>query len=147
MLSASVSAASESKRLDLIHLYSDYHKEAYGYRPRGVDYSSFTLAELEGDYARFARVCKENEEAEAVLEKRAQEQFEADIAGAIKAGAADRITAIRWLFDGWLNGVDIMTVRPQDIEHYLWSTGIGYKACKELTPQLAQAVYSLLETA
>ena len=48
-----------SERDSLIQIYSDFHKDAYGFRPRGVNYHEFTLEELQADFARFERVCDE----------------------------------------------------------------------------------------
>ncbi|MBW3019987.1 hypothetical protein KY334_01715, partial [Candidatus Woesearchaeota archaeon] len=49
----------QEHRESLIQMYSDFHKEAYGYRPR-FNYSLYTLQQLEDDMARFEKVCEEN---------------------------------------------------------------------------------------
>jgi hypothetical protein len=79
-------------------LYSDLHKDAYGFRPRGGSfYDADTtdeqrqwlwdqaIADLEDRLAEDAR-----REAEAV------KAFEASLEESIKLGAGDRATAIRW---------------------------------------------------
>lgn len=106
-------------RESMIQIYSDFHKDAYGFRPRGIDYSSMTLEELEADFARFAEVCKENAEAEAKAEAKAVETFNASIASIVSMGAGNKATALRWAAEagvadsGW------------DMDYYLWKLGIS----------------------
>jgi hypothetical protein len=106
-------------REEMIQIYSDFHKDAYGFRPRGIDYDSMSLEDLEADFARFAEVCKENAEAEAVAEAKAVEAFNESVKKTIALGAGNERTALRWLADagvvdsGW------------DIDFYLWKLGIS----------------------
>ena len=55
-------------RADYLLTYSDFHKDAYGFRPR-FDCSSLSDAQLVNDYETFAGVCRENAIAEGKEEK------------------------------------------------------------------------------
>ena len=106
-------------REEMIQIYSDFHKDAYGFRPRGIDYDAMSLEDLEADFARFAQVCKENAEAESAAEAKAVEAFNESVKKTIALGAGNERTALRWLADagvvdsGW------------DIDFYLWKLGIS----------------------
>jgi hypothetical protein len=106
-------------RESMIQIYSDFHKDAYGFRPRGIDYSSMTLEELEADFARFAEVCKENAEAEAKAEAKAVEAFNASIASIISMGAGNKATALRWTAEAGVAECN------WDMDYYLWKLGIS----------------------
>ena len=113
------SSPSGSEREELLDMYSDYHKEAYGFRPSNWSYIyAKTTEELLADFAIFAEECKVNAEFEAFQAAAAVEEFKASIANTIAIGAGDEATALRWIVEaavekyGW------------DYEHYLWSVGI-----------------------
>lgn len=85
-----------SERDELAQIYSDMHKDAYGFRPR-VQWQELTVAQLRA-------MCDELEPviADAIdEERRAQDaaavRFEARVADTIKSGAGDRATAVRWI--------------------------------------------------
>lgn len=132
--SSSLSGSELAEREELLDIYSDYHKEAYGFRPSNWAYIyAKTTEELLADFAVFAEICKENEEAEALAEAHAVEKFKAAIANTIAIGAGDEATALRWIVEaavekyGW------------DLDHYLWSEGIlftdyGKEIAKKLAP-------------
>ena len=128
------SSPSGSEREELLDMYSDYHKEAYGFRPSNWSYIyAKTTEELLADFAIFAEECKVNAEAEAAWEAKSVEKFKAAIANTISIGAGDEATALRWIVEaavekyGW------------DYEHYLWSVGIlhtdyGKRIGKRIAP-------------
>ena len=107
-----------TEREHMLCVYSDFHKDAYGIRPRGINVFAMTTEELSADFATFSKVCDENAKAEAIAEARAVEVFKANVANTIAIGAGDEATALRWLSEaavekyGW------------DWEHYLWNAGI-----------------------
>lgn len=103
-------------RLELLQVYSDFHKDAYGYRPR-YDYHNYTLAELEADFDRFRHQCKINRERELIEQKQAQIDFEARISSTISLGAKNRKTALRWI-------IQADNVDPWDIEFWVWKQGL-----------------------
>jgi hypothetical protein len=106
-----------SKREALLQIYSDYHKDAYGFRPR-YDYSAYSLEQLEADFARFGQMISEAAEAEARDERAAVAAYQSVIRTLIEVGAGDEETALRWLASA---GVEEC---GPDYEHYLWKEGI-----------------------
>ena len=114
-----MTATTLTRREEMLQIYSDYHKEAYGFRPRGYDYSAFTLEQLEADFALFAEICKENQIAEDAAAREAVANFEANVQKLISMGAGDEATALRWIAeagvseDGW------------DMDYHLWKLGIS----------------------
>jgi hypothetical protein len=107
-----------TEREALIQIYSDFHKDAYGFRPR-YNYPEFTLEELKADFDRFEAVCKENAEHEAKAEREAIAKFNASIEKLISIGARTKAGALRWMADagvaedGW------------DMDYHLWKLGIS----------------------
>jgi hypothetical protein len=110
---------STSKREALLQIYSDVHKDAYGFRPR-YDYSSYSLEQLEADFARFGEMVSEAAEAEARDERAAVAAFKSVIRTLIEVGAGDEETALRWLAS------EAVKECGPDWEHYLWKKGILY---------------------
>jgi len=108
-----------SKREALLQIYSDYHKDAYGFRPR-YDYSAYSLEQLEADFTRFGQMISEAAEAEARDERAAVAAFKSTIRSLIEVGAGDEETALRWLASA-----AVKECGP-DWEHYLWQRGILY---------------------
>jgi len=87
-----------NERDALLSLYSDLHKDAYGVRPRG-SFDSVPLVTLQHMVEDMREAA-----ARAAAEQRREQQvavlkFEARLAELIAAGAADRVTALRWLSD------------------------------------------------
>ena len=111
------SVSNQDPRFDYLLTYSDYHKDAYGFRPR-YDYSNYTLEQLVADYERFGKVFDENQREEELSQKRNLEAFEGRIVATIKLGAGDRKTALKWMAEG--DEVDAW-----DISFYLWKQGIS----------------------
>ena len=92
---------SEEKRQGLIQIYSDFHKDAYGFRPRGINYHEFSLEELEEDFASFEAICESNDKQEKAHDERMIAKFEARVQSVIDMGAGDRETALRWIADSF----------------------------------------------
>jgi hypothetical protein len=90
-----------TERESLIQIYSDFHKDAYGFRPRGINYDAMTLAELKQDFASFAEICESNEKQEKEANERVITNFEARVQSVIDMGAGDRETALRWMMDSF----------------------------------------------
>jgi hypothetical protein len=119
-------------RENMILLYSDFHKDAYGIRPRGLNLYAFTTEELEADFARFEQVCEDNRKEELVAEMEADNTFRALIENTIQMGANDEATALRWIAEGEVEQYGY------DYEHFLWSQGIAYSAYgKEIAKKIA----------
>ena len=83
-------------------LYSDFFKEAYGFRPRGEIYASWnamTPDEKQRQWDMIGDAFDDRQRAEQAAEAAAKVRFEKRIADAIALGAQDEATAIRWVLD------------------------------------------------
>jgi hypothetical protein len=119
-------------RENMILLYSDFHKDAYGFRPRTINVYALTTEELEADFARFGQVCDDNRKEELVAEMEADKAFRALITNTIQMGAGDEVTALRWIAEGAVEQYGY------DYEHFLWSQGIAYSSYgKEIAKKIA----------
>jgi hypothetical protein len=79
--------------------YWDMYKDAYGFRPRHVDTSGWTLAEFQAEFADLGQVINREEAQRKVAEKEAIEKFEKHVTDTICMGARNRETALRWIMD------------------------------------------------
>mgnify|MGYP007025778784 FL=1 len=130
-----------SHRENLILLYSDFHKDAYGIRPRGLNLFAFTTEELEADFNRFEQVCADNRAEELSAEAEADMAFQALIANTIQMGANDEVTALRWIAEGAIEEYGY------DYEHFLWNQGIAYsKYGQEIAKKIAPIWGKALQT-
>ena len=119
-------------RENMILLYSDFHKDAYGFRPRTINVYALTTEELEADFDRFEQVCADNRIEELAAEAEADTAFKTLIANTIQMGANDEVTALRWIAEGAVEQYGY------DYEHFLWNQGIAYSAYgKEIARKLA----------
>jgi hypothetical protein len=90
-----------TERESMIQIYSDFHKDAYGFRPRGVNYDAMTLADLKADFASFEALCDQNEREEERANEYARVEFEKRVQSVIDMGAGDRETALRWIVESF----------------------------------------------
>lgn len=113
------------------NIFSDLHKDAYGFRPRGHEYYEALPARKQEIWV---KVCKDLEAAqaeEARMEEEAVAEFKAQITKVIEAGAGNRITALRWMTS------TETFYHSQDVEHWVYKQGIlftdyGRELVKEL---------------
>jgi hypothetical protein len=119
-MTTATTTLSLEERKSMLQVYSDFHKEAYGFRPRGIDYSAMSDEQLIADYDRFGEICRQNEILEAKQLEADLAAFDLQIERTIQLGAADYKTALKWLFDG--EGMD--WENPQNLEHFVWRKGI-----------------------
>jgi hypothetical protein len=104
-------------------IYSDAHKDAYGFRPRdGGLYNPITLADYEGAIEDCARVMAENEAEEAIRAAAALEAVWSEIADLQHDHGIDRETALRWWFEA-----QGRNDHSQAREHALWERGIAFR--------------------
>jgi hypothetical protein len=102
--------------------YSDFHKDAYGFRPRN-DVSDWTLEDFDREFAIFARVCEENRIQEAAAEAEAIVRFEDRVTNLMHTGT-NRARVIAWLMDAeGANG---------DFEYFCFTQGLPYGYFKEM---------------
>jgi hypothetical protein len=83
-------------------LYSDFHKEAFGFRPRGDTYAlwqSMTPDQKQDAWDYMGRVCEANEREEKARQAANVARFDARIAETIALGAKDEAMAMRWIFE------------------------------------------------
>ena len=79
--------------------YWDMYKDAYGFRPRHVDTSGWTLAEFQAEFADLGQIINREEAQRKVSEAEAITKFEQHVINTICMGARDRETALRWIMD------------------------------------------------
>ena len=102
--------------------YSDFHKDAYGFRPRN-DISDWTLEDFDREFAVFARVCEENRIQEEAAEAEAIVRFEDRVTNLMHTGT-NRARVVAWLMDAeGANG---------DYEYFCFTQGLPYGYFKEL---------------
>jgi len=107
-------------REEMIQMYSDFHKDVYGFRPR-FDYGSFSTEHLELDYKHFDKKIQESNFRESAREEQAIEDFKISIKEVIGYGAKDEDEALQWLVGSELDSDSVYSI--QDIEGYVWNQG------------------------
>jgi len=80
-------------------IYWDMYKDAHGFRPRGIDTSTWTLQDFQLEFASLQEVIVREEANRQVAEKEAVDKFEQHVTNTICMGARDRETALRWIMD------------------------------------------------
>lgn len=114
-------------------IYSDMHKDAYGFRPReGGLHNPVTLADYDVAFDEMQAVIRENEAREADRAAAALEAVRGEIADLQQQHGIDRETALRWWFEaeGRNDG-------PQDREMVLWARGVAFRDF----PEFGQSAY------
>ena len=97
--------------------YWDMYKDAYGYRPRGVDTNTWTLADFEQEFASLGSVIERENADRQSAESNAITKFEARVTSLMHTGA-DRERVIAWLMDAeHANGDD---------EYFCFTQGLPY---------------------
>ena len=80
-------------------IWWDAYKDAYGFRPRGTDTSTWTLEDFEAELEHLQLVIERNEAQRRQDEAEAVVRFEARVASIIELGATDRAMALRWIHE------------------------------------------------
>ena len=105
--------------------YWDMYKDAYGVRPRGVDTSTWTLADFDAEFQLLGEIIKQEDIARKAAETEAIEKFEKHVTDTICMGARDRETALRWIMDASnANG---------DWEYLCYDLGLPYHYFRKAT--------------
>lgn len=81
------------------NIFSDLHKDARGYRPRGHEFYTATPARKQEIWDAMCDELENEIERERRAQLDAQRLFEERITETIEMGAGDRDTAIRWICD------------------------------------------------
>ena len=100
-------------------IFWDMYKDAYNFRPRHVDTSTWTEAQFEAEFEQLAEVIQR----EAILrndsEARASHEFEMRMLSLLQMGAKDRAMALRWIHEAEeTNGDD---------EYLCYTLGLPYR--------------------
>ena len=101
-------------------ILSDFHKEAFGQRPRGARAEYLYSLDFEGlskEFDIWNDLIAASMEAEKAAEQAAIQTFEAQVAKVIALGAGNRKDALRWMY----GEEDIQS--GQDVEFIVWKLG------------------------
>ena len=82
---------------ELEEIYCELYKEVYGIKARW--YRADSVEEARNDLDRLSKVLEEEIKREQTAQAEAAAEFEATVQNAIKFGAKDRQTALRWIID------------------------------------------------
>ncbi len=98
--------------------FSDFYKDAHGFRPRHIDTSSWTLEDFHAEFEVLADICKDNAARRVAEEAAAVTKFENRVSMLMTCGAKDRSMAIRWIAEAEeCNG---------DMEYLCFLVGVPY---------------------
>jgi hypothetical protein len=104
-----------------LDFYSDYHKEAYGFRPTTRQWervAAMSHDEFRAELAVLERAVERSIAEEAEAQARAVNALEAHIAELVKLGAETRDRAIAWLHDAYET--------RGDADYLCWHLGVPY---------------------
>ena len=97
----------------------DMYKDAHGIRPRGIDTSTWTMADFDREFKYLGKVIDAEEVIRKQDEEKAVEAFERRVAEMLTLGAKDIDMAMRWIHEAEGTNGD---------EHYLaWTLGLPYR--------------------
>ena len=115
------------------NIFSDLHKDAYGFRPRGHEYYEAAPERKQEIWVRVCEDLEASQEEESRREQEAVAVFKAQITRVIEAGAGNRSTALRWMIQPAGETFRL----EQDVEYWVFNQGIlftdyGRELVKEL---------------
>jgi hypothetical protein len=87
--------------------FSDFYKEANGFRPRHVDTSNWTVERFQSEFKTLSEICKSNALARKQEEAYKARKLETRISELLTMGAKDREMAIRWISEAEDAGGDM----------------------------------------
>ena len=117
------------------NLFSDLHKDAYGFRPRYHRYYEASNDEKQEIWNDLCALLEQNEAQARQLEKERIASFEDRINDVIGLGAGNRKTALRWIAsqETFYHG--------QCVEHFVWELGVLFTNYgRKLVEELAEVV-------
>ena len=120
-------------------LFSDLHKDVYGYRPRGATMEDWNSRTPRQKNELFNALCDELEEVTRDEKRQADRnlfEFTGLIMDMIELGAKDRETALRWMTQ------DHEFHSEQDVSHWVWAHGILFT---EYGKQLVKDLLKIVE--
>ena len=118
-------------------LFSDLHKDAYGFRPRIHNFYKSTPEEKQKIWDATILDMNAAQEAEEARAADCVKDFKAEVDMVINTfGAEDRATALKWITDG-----DRFFFSRQDVEGWVYNRGILFTDYgKELVKELMEIV-------
>ena len=120
-------------------LFSDLHKDVYGYRPRGAAIEEWNSRTPRQKNELFNALCDELEEVTRDEKRQSDRnlfEFTGLIMDMIELGAKDRETALRWMTQ------DHEFHSEQDVSHWVWAHGILFT---EYGKQLVKDLLKIVE--
>ena len=99
-------------------LFSDFHKDTYGFRPRGHEFFNASPERKQEIWEAMDRDFVAAQEQEKLREKEDLAQFYRDIEMHIAFGARNRTDALRWMTQ------NEKFYNKQCVEHWVWNRGI-----------------------
>jgi hypothetical protein len=97
----------------------DMYKDAYGFRPRGIDTSTWTLEQFDAEFEGLSVAIDAAEQERKTAEAKATDAFERRVAELISTGAKDYDMAMRWIHEAEeTNG---------DNDYLAWTLGLPYQ--------------------
>ena len=79
-------------------IYSDMHKDAYGFRPR-FDYSTWTLDKFNAQFETMGRIIEADNKVEKENQEKSAHDFEMRVLSLLQTGAKNRAMALRWIHE------------------------------------------------
>lgn len=120
----------QAQREELHSIIWDVAKDATGIRPRWIDFENSTIEELEETLKLYTKMAEEQADHEHQLEREAIAEYEQRVEELLECGAADRITAVRWMIEGEADRY------LQDVEELMYHWGMPYT----ITPRLPEHI-------
>ena len=120
-------------------LFSDLHKDVYGYRPRGAAMDEWNSRTPRQKNELYNALCDELEVVTQDEKRQADRnlfEFTGLIMDMIELGAKDRETALRWMTQ------DHEFHSEQDVSHWVWAHGILFT---EYGKQLVKDLLKIVE--
>tara|TARA_Y100000022_G_scaffold189743_1_gene189291 strand:+ start:183 stop:686 length:504 start_codon:yes stop_codon:yes gene_type:complete len=115
-----ISTVAELERENLITFIYDGHKDAYGFRNRGYDFDSMSMAELEAEADRIGDAIEAENKRMDEMYARNTADFEKQVAKYLEM-AGSREAAIRWILQA--EGLE----KEYDAGYICYSLGLPYK--------------------
>ena len=97
----------------------DMYKDAYGFRPRGIDTSTWTLEQFDAEFEGLSVAIDAAEQERKTAEAKATDSFERRVAELISMGARDYDMAMRWIHEA--------EVTHGDNDYLAWTLGLPYQ--------------------
>jgi hypothetical protein len=99
-------------------LFSDFHKDTYGFRPRAHEFYDATPERKQEIWDAMGVDFDIEQERERFQKTEDLAAFYREIEMHIAFGAKDRVDALRWMTQGE------KFYHQQDVEHWVWNQGI-----------------------